>query len=172
MAQLNNTIVNGILRASTIATSILKDASGSAGTNGQILTNDNGTIKWKDATTLSLYWANILTTSSAQYDKVPTVKNIKLNSQTTGATAPTYTTTLQAGTSSANVTLTMPSSSGTLALNTIFGGATASATGTRGLVPAPNSGYQHYLLRGDATWVKLNILDGGAAATTAWGTFE
>ena len=34
-------------------------------------------------------------------------------------------------------------------------GATASASGTMGLVPAPSSGKQNYFLRGDGTWAFL-----------------
>ena len=44
-------------------------------------------------------------------------------------------------------------------------GATASANGTKGLVPAPSSGKQNYFLRGDGTWAFLE----GTTYTIATG---
>ena len=37
-------------------------------------------------------------------------------------------------------------------------GATASASGTMGLVPAPSSGKQNYFLRGDGTWEAIEAI--------------
>ena len=41
----------------------------------------------------------------------------------------------------------------------VFDGATASAAGTSGLVPAPASGYNSRFLRGDGTWVSISTTD-------------
>ena len=50
----------------------------------------------------------------------------------------------------------------TPAENTVFGGATASSAGTKGIVPAPAKGKQEAFLRGDGTW-------GGAVTSSASG---
>lgn len=50
------------------------------------------------------------------------------------------------------IELTLPSTAGTLALNTTMTAATSSAAGKAGLVPAPSAGNQSSFLRGDGTW--------------------
>lgn len=50
MALLNNTIVNGILRANVGAFNTIRDVNGSAGTSGYILTTTGTTIQWKAVT--------------------------------------------------------------------------------------------------------------------------
>ena len=88
----------------------------------------------------------------------PDTKTIHWNAPTsTGYTAikPGYN-------STGNITLTLPSSTGTLALNTAMTAATSSAAGKAGLVPAPAAGKQSSFLRGDGTWAtptdtKVNV---------------
>jgi hypothetical protein len=54
---------------------------------------------------------------------------------------------------SANRTINFPDASGTFALDNTMTGATSSAAGKKGLVPAPAKGNQEKFLRGDGTWV-------------------
>lgn len=48
-----------------------------------------------------------------------------------------------------------------------FLGASSTQSGSSGLVPPPNMGEQHKVLKGDGTWGIVSISAGGTGATTA-----
>lgn len=48
-----------------------------------------------------------------------------------------------------------------------FLGASSTQSGSSGLVPSPNMGEQHKVLKGDGTWGIVSISAGGTGATTA-----
>lgn len=64
--------------------------------------------------------------------------------------------------------------SGTVSLGSVFGGASAVAGGTNGLVPAPSAGQQDYVLKGNGNWEKMETASATAATATFsasnWGT--
>ena len=75
--------------------------------------------------------------------------NSKVNSVSYDTTNKKFTYTTGSGTSDIVTIATLKSDIGTMT------GATASANGAMGLVPAPSSGKQNYFLRGDGTWAFL-----------------
>lgn len=52
--------------------------------------------------------------------------------------------------------------------NVVFGGATASTDGTRGLVPAPQSGDEDKFLKANGTWDKAAADDNYVGTLAAW----
>lgn len=85
--------------------------------------------------------------------------NSKVNSVSYDTTNKKLTYTTGSGTSDIVTVATLKSAIGTMT------GATASANGDMGLVPAPSSGKQNYFLRGDGTWAFLE----GTTYTIATG---
>lgn len=85
--------------------------------------------------------------------------NSKVNSVSYDTTNKKFTYTTGSGTSDIVPIATLKSDIGTMT------GATASANGAMGLVPAPSSGKQNYFLRGDGTWAFLE----GTTYTIATG---
>ena len=85
--------------------------------------------------------------------------NSKVNSVSYDTTNKKLTYTTGSGTSDIVTVATLKSDIGAMT------GATASASGTMGLVPAPSSGKQNYFLRGDGTWAFLE----GTTYTIATG---
>lgn len=51
-------------------------------------------------------------------------------------------------------------------------GATASAAGTRGLVPAPAKGMQNAFLKGDGTWMEFTEITDAEIDAIIAGTFK
>lgn len=96
--------------------------------------------------------------------------NIKVGSTTVAADSKTDTLELAAGT---NISLNAINDKITIAATDTtysdFTGATSSASGTHGLVPAPTSGEEDYVLTGDGTWENINTT---ATRTTTSYTFN
>lgn len=127
---------------------------------------------------------NITLTPDATNDKVtiafngtiPTLKNVfgkvKVGSTTIEADTTQDTLELAAG---SNITLTPDATNDKVTIAATdttysdFTGATSSASGTHGLVPAPASGEEDYVLAGDGTWENINTT---ATRTTTSYTFN
>ena len=92
--------------------------------------------------------------------------NSKVNSVSYDTTNKKFTYTTGSGTSDIVTVATLKSAIGAMT------GATASASGTMGLVPAPSSGKQNYFLRGDGTWVVPTNTTYTFASGTTKGAFS
>lgn len=55
-------------------------------------------------------------------------------------------------------------------LSAVFGGSSSSATGTKGLVPAPASGQQNYVLRGNGSWSQSVVSTTATLTASGWSS--
>ena len=169
--QINTTYIKGLSVSGKTITYTKGD-----GTTGTITTQDTDTT-YPDATQST--HGLMSTTDKKKLDGIATgaevnqnaFSNIVVGSTTIAADTKTDSLTFAAG---SNVTITPDATNDKITIAakdttySIFGAATSSAAGTKGLVPAPTAGANTKFLRGDGTWQTIDtgtIVSGSTTAT-------
>lgn len=159
--------VSGIPKAATL----IKIGNGSANFNS---------LDFMSAKAADVYdWAKAATKPTYSASEISGISNISVASATKAtqdSAGQTINTTYIKALSVNGRTITYTKGDGTTGTITTqdsnttysnFGGATSSAAGSAGLVPAPANGYNNRFLRGDATWQAISLSTLGVNATAA-----